>query len=181
MLNATPCGGVDADDDCFNQVVRLSYLNQQSDKGSLSLRRGADCLTEEELDNINNMQERENHPLNCAKMNAKPYPYFDGGVICVCGTNADGTEEKCEVDAKTFTLQGENPAISTASMRIADTGDAIAKCTDTTSGNDGSANDQGASSCLTDDSGTDDDMLSGSTFTIEQAANDAMGDGDKRP
>ena len=89
-------------------------------------------MTEAQLDNINNQQERENHPLNCAKLNAKPYPYFDGGImsarkagqfayfssrnnnfsnrdqtgnICVRGTKADGTEEKCEVDTSTFTLQ----------------------------------------------------------------------------
>jgi len=208
MVNNTPCGGADdINDECFNTVVRLSYLNQQSDGASIEFRDENDCLTEEELDNINNQQERENHPLNCAKLNAKPYPYFDGGImsarkagqfayfssrnnnfsnrdqtgnICVRGMKDDGTEEKCEVDTSTYTLQGANPAISTATMRISDTTSAPAKCTDTTSGNDGSANDQGASSCLTDDSGTDDDMLSGGTFTVEQAANDAMGDGDKR-
>ena len=40
-----------------------------------------DCLTEEKLDQIKNKNERENHPLNCAKLNAKPYPYFDGGLM----------------------------------------------------------------------------------------------------
>mmetsp|Transcript_41361 Transcript_41361/g.95541 ORF Transcript_41361/g.95541 Transcript_41361/m.95541 type:complete len:957 (+) Transcript_41361:51-2921(+) len=205
MVNNTPCGG---DADCFDSIIRLSYLNQQSDGGSLGFRDENDCLTEAQLDNINNQQERENHPLNCAKLNAKPYPYFDGGImnarkagqfayfssrnnnfsnrdqtgnICVRGIKSDGTEEKCEVDTSTFTLQGANPAISTASMRISSGTAAPAKCTDSANGEgSGAANDQGASSCLTDDSGTDDDMLSGSTFTVEQAANDAMGDGDER-
>jgi hypothetical protein len=207
MVNNTPCGGADLDDECFDQILRLSYLNQQSDAGSLGFRDEENCLTEEELDNINNMQERENHPLNCAKLNAKPYPYFDGGVmsasragqyayfssrnnnfsnrdqtanICVRGVDADGNEENCNVDPTTFTLQGANPAISTAEMRMASGTSAPAKCEDTANSGDGSANDQGASSCLTDDSGSDDDMLSGGTFTTEQAANDAIGDGDER-
>ena len=63
--------------------MRLAYLNQQSDLGSLGLRRGRPCLTQDELDDIDNKQQRENHPLNCAKMNAKPYPYFDAGVMKV--------------------------------------------------------------------------------------------------
>jgi len=47
-------------------------------------------------------------------------------------------------------------------------------------GSKGTANDQGATSCLTSDSGTSSDTLSAETFTTEQAANDAMGSGDKR-
>ena len=40
MINNTPCGGgPDEDDECFNMLVRLSYLNQQSDGGSLGFRR----------------------------------------------------------------------------------------------------------------------------------------------
>ena len=58
--------------------MRLAYLNQQGDKGALSLRRSEACLTVAELNAIGNKQLRENHPLNCAKLNAKPYPYFDG-------------------------------------------------------------------------------------------------------
>ena len=46
--------------------MRLAYLNQQGDKGALSLRRSEACLTVAELNAIGNKQLRENHPLNCA-------------------------------------------------------------------------------------------------------------------
>jgi hypothetical protein len=49
--------------------------------GSLVLRSGKNCLTTTELDAILNQDQADYHPLNCAKMNAKPYPYFDGGVM----------------------------------------------------------------------------------------------------
>jgi hypothetical protein len=39
------------------------------------------CLTENELDNINNKNARENDPLNCAKLNAQATPYFNGGMM----------------------------------------------------------------------------------------------------
>lgn len=81
LYNATPCSV--SGEDCFEQIMRLAYLNQQSDLGSLSLRRGLPCLNQYELDQITDEQQRQNHPLNCAKMNAKPYPYFDGGVMRV--------------------------------------------------------------------------------------------------
>ena len=58
LLNATPCPILE--DECFEQVMRLSYLNQQSDSGALGLRRGRPCLTQQELDDIDNNQEREN-------------------------------------------------------------------------------------------------------------------------
>lgn len=81
LFNATPCAV--GHQDCFDQVMRLAYLNQQSDQGSLGLRRGRACLNQYELDQIADINTRENHPLNCAKMNAKPYPYFDGGIMRV--------------------------------------------------------------------------------------------------
>ena len=60
-------------DMCYDLMVRLSYLNQQEDLGALVMRQGMNCLTEEELNEMN-QQEAENHPRNCAKMNAKPWP-----------------------------------------------------------------------------------------------------------
>lgn len=36
--------------DCYQLMMRLAYLNQQSDVGSLILRQGHKCLTESELD-----------------------------------------------------------------------------------------------------------------------------------
>ena len=58
LLNATPCPITEST--CFDQVMKLSYLNQQSDTGALGLRRGRPCLSQEELDDINDQQEREN-------------------------------------------------------------------------------------------------------------------------
>ena len=113
--------------------MRLAYLNQQGDKGALSLRRSEACLTVAELNAIGNKQLRENHPLNCAKLNAKPYHYFDGGVmkvnnpgkfayfssrnnnfsnrdqtgiICVRGIK-EGVNYTCDVDKDTGVLQGK--------------------------------------------------------------------------
>lgn len=207
LVNSTPCFNFEEDSQCFEQVVRLAYLNQQSDGGSLALRRGRDCLTQDELDAISNKQERENHPLNCAKMNAKPYPYFDGGVmkadnpgkfayfssrnnnfsnrdqtgvVCVRGTTYKGKDEKCEVDTDTGVLQDTNYAISTSTQRYESRLkklEAASDCDDEANSN-GAANDQGASSCISA-SASGSDVLTVATFTTEQAANDAMGDGDK--
>ena len=131
--NNTPCSDDVSDSACFDNVMRLAYLNQQGDKGALALRRSLGCLTVAELKAIDNKQERENHPLNCGKLNAKPYPYFDGGVmkvdnpgkfayfgsrnnnfsnrdqtgiICVRGVRG-GVNYTCEVDEETGVLQGE--------------------------------------------------------------------------
>jgi hypothetical protein len=39
------------------------------------------CLTQTELDAIKNKNQRENHPRNCAKLNAANTPYFNGGAV----------------------------------------------------------------------------------------------------
>jgi len=39
------------------------------------------CLTQEELNAIKNKNQRENHPNNCAKLNAQKTPYFAGGMV----------------------------------------------------------------------------------------------------
>eukprot|EP00937_MAST-01D_sp_MAST-1D-sp2_P005899 g5899.t1 len=43
------------------------------------------CLSEQELNNIGNKNQRENHPRNCAKLNAAHTPYFDGGAVQMRG------------------------------------------------------------------------------------------------
>jgi len=63
--------------------MRLAYLNQQRDGGSLILRQGRKCLTQAEIEAILDENRRQNHPLNCAKLNAKPFPYFDGGIVFI--------------------------------------------------------------------------------------------------
>ena len=101
--------------------------------------------------------------------------------MCVRGQK-NGWEEKCKVDDDTGVLQDTNIAISTSSQRAATAalkGDlAMSKCTDEANSADGTANDQGASSCITSET-LSTDVLSAATFTTEQAANDAMGDGDE--
>jgi len=54
----------------------LAYIGQEAQVAA----RGAQCLTQAQLENINNQNRRENHPLNCAKLNAAVTPYFDGGL-----------------------------------------------------------------------------------------------------
>lgn len=72
-----------------------------------------------------------NHPLNCAKMNAKPYPYFDGGLMTFkrsgyfpyyssrnnnfsnrqnIGVVCVGSS--CKVDNSTGVLQDVNPEVT---------------------------------------------------------------------
>lgn len=42
-------------------------------------REGQTCLTQDELNNINNENQRDTNPRNCAKVNTE-HPYFDGGL-----------------------------------------------------------------------------------------------------
>ena len=88
VLADAPCYDPATDSDktatqCYDTVMRLAFLNQQLDGGSLVLRGGKNCLTLAELNEIeqNNKNIAEYHPLNCAKINAKPYPYFDAGIM----------------------------------------------------------------------------------------------------
>ena len=201
IMPHVPCAGGNAASDsaCYEMVQRLAYLNQQSDGGSLELRtsRGTtgNCLTEEELDAIKNKNERENHPLNCAKLNAKPYPYFDAGVmrlnqggkyayfgsrnnnfsnrdqtgvVCVRGNKPGGGTETC--DSVNGVLQDENQMISTAAIR------SKSFCTDEASDYE-KGNNFGAASCIV----IDDVLLAAETAATTQADNDAMGDGNETP
>ena len=117
---------------CYESIRRLAYLNQQSDKLSLTYRANKPCLTLSDLNTIKNRDVADFHPLNCAKLNAKPFPYFDAGImfmknfgkfpyfssrnnnfsnrqqigiICVKDENGKG----CEVDPDTKVLQDQNP------------------------------------------------------------------------
>lgn len=86
LLENAPCYDSATDDattrdECYAMLMRLAYLNQQRDGGALVMRDGRQCLTEEELDAMSSREQAQNHPLNCAKMNAKPFPYFDGGIM----------------------------------------------------------------------------------------------------
>ena len=75
----------------------LIYLTSSLSLGSLTLRAGKPCLTQTQLDAISNEDVADFHPLNCAKMNAKPFPYFDGGV-CVSSHNTVYCINYCVID-----------------------------------------------------------------------------------
>jgi len=193
IMPNVPCGsGNTAEkEDCYRQIQRLSYLNQQSDGGSLTLRRGLDCLTEQELDEIKNKNERENHPLNCAKLNAKPYPYFDGGLMKMTQagkyayfssrnnnfSNRDQTGIMCVRDGSgngcedvNGVLQDENQMISTAAIR--EKSFCNDEASDYTKGNN-----FGAASCIE----LTESILKEETQASTQADNDKIGDGNEEP
>jgi len=183
--------------ECYAQIMRIGYLNQQRDAGSLVLRAGRPCLTQTEIDTLAkiNRDTAEHHPLNCAKMNAKPFPYFDGGlmvmkkwgwypffssrnnnfsnreqigIICVGGggVTCDVTEDKV--------LQDQNPGITGRAAMVKST------CIDTANGDKG-ANANGATSCIGSiDIGTggiDAKILRVETQAINEGDNDNKGDG----
>lgn len=175
---------------CYETVMRLAYLNQQSDVGSLILRGGMKCLTPEELDAISNQDVADFHPLNCAKMNAKPYPYFDGGVMFMKksgkfpffssrNNNFSNRQQiglvcvgaDCQVDPSTNVLQDENPQTNGASV-IKITRNAASRCYDTAGGEDG-ANANAAMSCIVENG----ELLSTETLAVQEGDNDGYGDG----
>lgn len=131
---ATSSDTMDDKKSCFAAIRRLAYLNQQSDKLSLSLRSNLPCLTEAALKALGNDDTANFHPLNCAKMNARPHPYFDGGLMLmknsgwfpffssrnnnfsnrqqigvVCVKNSDGSG--CDVNSNKV-LQDNNPMVN---------------------------------------------------------------------
>jgi len=60
----------------LSKIKTMALLDQEYD---LSLK-GESCLSQEDLEAINNDNERETNPNNCAKINGKAHPYFDGGL-----------------------------------------------------------------------------------------------------
>jgi hypothetical protein len=186
---------------CYDLVMRLAYLNQQKDMGSLTLRGGKSCLTQQQLNAIGNQDTADNHPLNCAKMNAKPYPYFDGGLMIMkkngwfpyyssrnnnfsnrqnIGIICVGDSNTCKVDANGI-LQDKNP-MTNGNNRVAT---AASTCVNTAGGASG-ANANGAHSCLpatTTSSATKNtainstNIITGETFAVQEMDNDALGSG----
>ena len=62
------------------EVWKLAYIGQDDD-GSPLKTAGKECKTQDELNQIKNKNRRENHPQNCAKLNAAVTPYYDGGLM----------------------------------------------------------------------------------------------------
>ena len=193
-----PCTYDDAPDnineECYEIVRRLAYLNQQRDMGSLLLRQTKSCLTQEELESIQNQNERENHPLNCAKLNAKPFPYFDGGIMLLrrtgwfpffssrnnnfsnrqqIGVLCVGDAAQCAVDPNSGVLQDVNPLKVTSSVEeiqnsISDS-TSVGDCEETVG-----PNSNAVVSCSS--SGTV-NIIDGETVAIQEGDNDHTGDG----
>merc|ERR1712166_374654 len=65
----------------IESVRKLAFLDQSKNLALV----GKSCLTQAQLGAINNKNERENHPENCAKLNAAGMgtPYFDAGPMQV--------------------------------------------------------------------------------------------------
>merc|ERR1712110_336769 len=60
----------------LQKVKSMALLDQELDLAA----RGEACLSQEDLEEIDNDNERETNPNNCAKINGKDHPYFDGGL-----------------------------------------------------------------------------------------------------
>mmetsp|Transcript_122180 Transcript_122180/g.239865 ORF Transcript_122180/g.239865 Transcript_122180/m.239865 type:complete len:1043 (+) Transcript_122180:57-3185(+) len=203
VLGEVPCYDPATDsgtiaDACYEQVMRLAYLNQQSDSGSLTLRQGRKCLTADELDAIPSQDVADFHPLNCAKMNAKPYTYFDGGLMFMRkkgwfsyyssrNNNFSNRQqigvicvgEDCKVKNGTDVLEDTNPMTNGASKTAEAT--STSACFDTAGGENG-ANANGVTSCLPADANTpnSNSVLKGESFATQEGDNDNKGDGNAK-
>ena len=157
----------------------MAYLNQQRDGGSLVLRAGKSCLTQTEIETLakTNNNIAEYHPLNCAKMNAKPYPYFDGGILFTKksgwfpffssrNNNFSNRQQigilcvgsACKVDNSTGVLQDSNPATNGITIVMSEKSKLSQKTTTSI---------------------TSDSVINGETFSTSDADNDLKGDGNK--
>ena len=177
--------------DCLHTMLRLAYLNQQSDVGSLQLRQGKNCLTETELNQQTNEDVADFHPLNCAKMNAKPFPYFDGGILFLRklgwfpffssrNNNFSNRQNigvicvgpKCKVDNTTGVLQDTNPNLNSKTL----VRNSPSTCFDSSGLSGSQSNANGVNSCVYNASNPS-NILQKETFTTPAADNDNVGSG----
>jgi len=203
LLESSPCYNASTDSAatasaCYETMMRLAYLNQQSDVGSLILRQGKECLTQDELNQIANEDIADFHPLNCAKLNAKPYPYYDGGVMFMKkngwfpfyssrNNNFSNRQQigvicvgpSCQVNADTGVLQDLNPEVDTSLLAQGGksaVNAAVSTCYDTATGSKDTANANAAHTCVPPN-GTTPVMLSTETTSTQEGDNDSKGDG----
>ena len=198
VLSFAPCAtnvskGYESDA-CYHTVMRLAYLNQQYDRGSQSLRQYHHCLTQGQLDSILDQENTaQNHPLNCAKLNAKPFPYFDGGIMFLKrsgffpffssrNNNFSNRDQKGVIcigsKCPTNTVNGlellqQPPSYTSGAAQAAQV---KTVCQDTLNSPDG-ANSNGAQSCLLADTNS---TLTAQTFNVQEGDNDNKGDGNKK-
>jgi hypothetical protein len=201
VLQNAPCYNPSTDShtvaqECYATLIRLAYLNQQSDLGSLTLRQGKRCLTQTQLDAILNQDVADFHPLNCAKLNAKPYPYFDGGIMFMRNSgwfpffssrnnNFSNRQQigvicvgsSCSTD-KNGILQDKNPNLNAATIvkRVS-----TSTCYNTAMGG-GSANANAAHTCLPTTANATANAIASSILTLDTEATqegdtDVYGDG----
>jgi hypothetical protein len=204
VLQNAPCYNPSTDShtvaqECYATLMRLAYLNQQTDLGSLTLRQGKRCLTQTQLDAILNQDVADFHPLNCAKLNAKPYPYFDGGIMFMRNSgwfpffssrnnNFSNRQQigvicvgsSCSTD-KNGILQDKNPNLNAASIvkRVS-----TSTCYNTAMGG-GSANANAAHTCLPTTANATANAIASSILTLDTEATqegdtDVYGDGNAR-
>ena len=202
LLSFAPCynstiDSQDTADLCYETMIRIAYLNQQSDMGSMTLRANNKCLTEDEINEITSNSGEDtakNHPLNCAKMNAKPFPYFDGGIMFMKksgwfpffstrNNNFSNRQHNgvlcvganCTINPSTGVLQDVSPAFSGKASLVRS---AASTCVDTANAPNG-ANNNGATSCIFINNATNNpnNILDLETFTRTEADNDGTGDG----
>jgi len=79
----------------------LMYINQEQELQE-KFGAGVTCLSQQELDAINNKNSRENRPQNCAKLNGKAHPYFDAGVVTIKSNS--GATAGAQPEGKTYSF-----------------------------------------------------------------------------
>lgn len=133
-------------------------------------------------------------------MNAKPFPYFDGGVMFLRkegyfafyssrNNNFSNRQQSglicvgsnCTIDNSTGVLQGANPMFDNADQVVQSAArTSVGACVDTANSNNG-ANNNGASSCIFDGNSStllsENNILKVESFTRQEADNDSEGDG----
>jgi hypothetical protein len=191
---ATDANNAELRQTCYDLMIRLAHLNQEHDYGSLILRNNLPCLTQAEIDAIGDQENTaQNHPLNCAKLNAKPWPYFDAGILFLRkngwfpffssrNNNFSNRDQKGVIcvgsDCPTTTVSGVEILQQPPSYLTGKSVTRMSKtvCDDTLNSGDG-ANSNGAQSCISVETNT---TLSGETFNVQEGDNDNKGDGNKK-
>uniref|UniRef100_A0A7S1XLR7 Uncharacterized protein n=1 Tax=Phaeomonas parva TaxID=124430 RepID=A0A7S1XLR7_9STRA len=196
-----PCSAEDGTTSqaCAESMYDLLFLRQgvNGEQGAQAFNGGSDCLTQDQLDDINGENNRNNHPQNCAKLNMKATPFFDGGLVEM--TNCGSTFAFFSTRNNNFSNRDQ-----TGTLKISDApadpsdesftcgydgGPSLTGLADVTTiplrqnalfgpceePAEGQANNNGAQSCIPPDGTTF--IIDGDTFTIEEADNDNFGDG----
>jgi len=157
-------------------VQQLSFLRQKE----ILAATGRKCLTEEELEAISNKNQRENHPQNCAKLNAAQHPYFDAGAVQV---NNAGRFTAQSTRNNNFSNRDQ-----TMNFCVASSDNDMTDChTEGLEANTGAPNAHfsGGNSAVVidgvaiDEPGAQNSLIDGETTAPIEKDNDGVGDGEK--